>query len=132
LRLVECGHTTDLWHTHRTITKSIDAYIRDIRDDLQTLRLSNEESFSSLKKDVAEIRAITNVEEEERLKTAEQRFLEEVLAWVSTVDPSSNFRAAQRFLQAGDSSGSWLLKGSIFDDWVFGQQPKLWLYGACT
>ena len=119
---------------HRTITKSIEAYVRNIHEELQILRTNEEEALSnlnSLKGDVAEIRAITATEQEERRKVEDQRSLEEVLTWISTVDPSSNFRAAQRCLQDGDSSGSWFLRGSFFDQWVFGRQPKLWLYGAC-
>lgn len=118
----------------RTITKSIEAYVRNIHEDLQILRINEEEALSnlnSLKGDVAEIRAITAADQEERRKAEDQRSLEEVLTWISTVDPSSNFRAAQRCLQDGDSSGSWFLRGSSFDQWVFGQQPKLWLCGAC-
>jgi hypothetical protein len=125
---------TESCQIRRTITKSIEAFVRNIHEDLQILRFNEEEALSnlnSLKGDIAEIRAVTAADQEERRKAEGQRSLEEVLTWISTVDPSSNFRAAQRCLQNGDSSGSWFLRGPFFDEWVFGQQPKLWLCGAC-
>ena len=58
---------------------------------LQILRLCNEESLPNLTKDISKLQEATAVEEEERRRVADQISLGEVFAWVSAVDPSSNF-----------------------------------------
>jgi hypothetical protein len=111
--------------------KSAKTYVRDIQDNLQILRLSNEEPLSNLTKDVSKLREATAVEEAERHRAADQRSLEERFTWVSTVDPSSNFQAAQSCLQTKSPCGSWFLLSREFESWMSGRQPTLWLYGLC-
>ena len=65
------------YQLHRTIMKSAKTYVRDIQDNLQILRLSNEEPLSNLTKDVSKLREATAVEEAERHRVADQRSLEE-------------------------------------------------------
>jgi hypothetical protein len=72
------------------------------------------------------------VQNERQLKQSEkEHYRQQVLAWVSAVDPSLNFLAARKTLSPGIIYGSWLLGDERFIEWKKGQSHCLWLKGSC-
>jgi hypothetical protein len=66
--------------------------------------------YKDLKDDLQAIRSNDNEARRTKMKAA-------LLSWISQVNYSSNFDAAQLRTYENDRSGDWFLKGRIFNNW---------------
>src|SRR5690349_6690570 len=94
----------------RTLIKSIETYVRNTAEDLRDLRHEQKLHYEDLRDDLQQMQA----DETEKVK---YKFKEDLLAWVSRINYSSNFHAASMQSREDGGAGDWFIKGKEFEDW---------------
>ena len=99
-----------LTKTVRILLKAIEKYVRTAAEDINDMLEQGKLHYKDLKDDLKNIRS--NEEETRRVKAKV-----DLLSWISQVNYSSNYDAAQLRTYENDQSGSWFLKSRKFGDW---------------
>jgi len=103
-------HKPFLTKTVRTLLKAIEKYVRTVAEDLHDMLEQGKVHYKKVKDDLKNIQL--NEEEARRAKAKA-----DLLSWVSQVNYSSNYDAAQLRTCENDQSGDWFLKSRNFRGW---------------